>query len=361
MSQEALRAWLVSRAALLALMALATYLQARHGFGQAPLRAGETGFFVWDAWWYAQIAAHGYVAEEALRFFPLTAMPGRVLAPFGPLAAGIGVLAVANVAALAYAEGVARLTRAELASEEAARFVPWLVLINPAAFVLVLGYAEALAGLLAVWCFWALRRGRWGSAAVAAYLGGLTRPVGVLLAVPALVEACRGLRDVRGRELAARVLAVAAAPLGCASYLAWVGVTRGDPLLPFEVQQADNLRSAVLVLPGEALGRAWHAMLGSGRPADAFHLFWVPVVLGLLVLVWRRLPLSYAAYTTLIVLLAVGTPRLGSFERYSLSAFPLIMVAAEPRSRRARAVTLVVCCCAYAGYSVLAFAHRYIP
>src|SRR3712207_7766522 len=53
-----------------------------------------------------------------------------------------------------------------------------------------------------------------------------------------------------------------------------------------------------LVLPFEALGRAWHALLGSGRPADAMHLFWVPVVLGLLVLVWRRLPLRSEEHTS---------------------------------------------------------------
>jgi hypothetical protein len=359
--RDALRAWLASRAALLALMALAEWLQARHGVGTAPLRPGDTGFFVWDSYWYREIAAHGYATAEAIRFFPLVALPARVLAPLGALAAGIGVLVVSNLSALAYAEGVARLTRAELRDESAARLAPWLVLVNPAAFVLVLGYAEATAGLLAVWCFWALRRGRWGSAAAAAFLGGLTRPVGVLLALPALVEALRGLRGAPRGEVARRALAVAAAPLGCAAYLGWVGLTRGNPLLPFQVQQEDNLRNGVLVLPFEALGRAWHALLGNGRPADALHFFWVPVVLVLLVVVWRRLPLSYALWSTAIVVLAVGTPRLASLERYSLSAFPLIMVAALPRSRGARIVTLMVCCVAYAGYSVLAFTHRYVP
>lgn len=355
-SRDTVRAWLVSRAAVLACMALATYLTTRHGWGRAHLREGASGFFAWDADWYRRIATGGLDDGEGLRFFPLVALPARAFALLGPGAAGVALVVFVNACALAYAEAVARLTRWELRDEAAARMAPWLTLVNPAAFVLVIPYAEALAGLLAVWCLWALRSEAWGQAAAAAFLGGLTRPVGLLLAVPVLVCVARS----RG-ALPARLLALAAAPLGCLTYLATVWWVRGDPLLPFEVQQRDELRSATLTLPGEALGRAWRVLHGDGRVTDALHLFWIPVVLALFVLVWRRLPAPYTAYTAVTLVVAVGTPRLASFERYSLAAFPLIMVAAALRPRSVRIVTLIVCCSALAGYSVLAFAHRYVP
>jgi hypothetical protein len=197
---------------------------------------------------------------------------------------------------------------------------------------------------------------------VAAFLGGLTRPVGLLLALPALVEACRGVRVAPRREVAARALAVAAAPLGCVAYLGWVGLTRGDPLLPFTVQQrTEGLRHGTIVWPGEGLGAAWQAVLGHGHIWDALHLVGVPVAVWLLVLVARRLPASYTVYAAALFVLAVGTPKLASFERYALAAFPLIMVAAALRPASARIVTFVVCCSGLAGYSVLAFAHRYVP
>ncbi|HVF03392.1 MAG TPA: hypothetical protein VNA20_00990 [Frankiaceae bacterium] len=355
---DALRAWLVSRAAVLALLALATYLQRAHGFGKAPIRPGATGFFVWDGDWYRRIGAAGYDVTEALRFFPLVALPGRLVSPLGAFAAGVVLLVVVNASALVYADGLARLTAFELKDSTAARWVPWLVLLNPASYVLVLGYAEATFGALAVWCFFALRRRAWAAAAVAAYLGGLARPVGLLLALPALVEAVRGIGFVSRRELLARAVAVAAAPLGAATYFAWVWATRGDPMLPFSAQQAHGLRSGVLSSPVDELFRAarW-----DGSVQYNLVLLWLPLALLLLVLVARRLPASYTVYAAAVLLLTVGTPRLASFLRYALAAFPLIMVAAAPQRRGVRVVTLVVCCCGLAGYSVLAFAHSYVP
>ena len=355
---ETLRAWLVSRAAVILLMAFAEWLQAMHGVGRSPLRPGDTGFFVWDGDWYRRIGAFGYHTAESLRFFPLVALPGRLVSPLGYAAAGIALILVVNVSALVYAEGLARLTAFELRDTTAARWVPWLTLLSPAAFVLVIGYAEATAGALAVWCFFALRRRQWLAAALAAYLGGLCRPVGVLLALPALVEAARGARGAVPGELARRALAVAAAPLGCVSYLAWVWVARGDPLLPFAVQQETNLRNGVLVFPGKELARAIQL---EGRVVNGLVLLWIPVVVWLFVRVWRRLPASYTVFTAATLLLTFGTPRLASFVRYALAAFPLIMVAAASRPRSSRIVTLVVCCTGLAGYSILAFTHRYVP
>lgn len=356
--RNAVEAWLVSRAALLTLVAFTTYLQARHGVGKPWLRTGETGVFVWDGDWYRRIAVDGYTPAESLRFFPLVSLPPKLLAPLGAGAVALGLVVLVQASALAYADGMARLARFELRDETAARWAPWLTLLNPASYVLFVTYAEATAGALTVWCFLALRRRAWLWAALTAYLFGLSRPIGMVLALPALIEALRGVRLARGRELASRALAVAAAPLGCASYLGWVWATRGDPLLPFSVQQADNLREGVLTWPG---GLIWNTVTGTTPLAAEMAVPWIPLVLvGLAVVAWR-LPASYTAFTAAILVLALGTPRLASFARYAFAAFPLIMVAAASRRRSVRLVTLIVCCCGLAGYSVLAFAHRYVP
>jgi hypothetical protein len=279
-------------------------------------------------------------------------MLGRLAAPV----AGAALLVVASASALVYADGLARLTRHETGDAAAGERAAWLALVNPVSFVLVAAYAEALAAALAVWCLLLLRRRAWLAAAAVAFLGGLARPIGLLLAVPALVEAWRPPRT----DLWRRALAVVAAPLGCAAYLGWVGLTRGDPLLPFTVQQNSDLRGSVLASPLTGLVRAWQA-LPDGRVVVALHLVWVPFVLGLLWLVARRLPASYAAYAGAIVFLAVTTPQLASFERYALSAFPLLVVLATIRSRPGRAALTTVCSFGLAGYGILAFAHLYVP
>ena len=59
--------------------------------------------------------------------------------------------------------------------------------------------------------------------ALAGYLAGLTRPFGVVLAVPAAIEACSGWRRARGRDRVARLAAVVAPVAGLATFLLWVG------------------------------------------------------------------------------------------------------------------------------------------
>ena len=344
MSRPALRAWLVSRAAVLALMALTTWLQVRHGYGRSPVRPDGTGLFAWDGAWYREIAEHGYARDDALRFFPLF----PVLAPHG-----VALVVLANLSALAYAEGLARLTAFELGARAGDR-VPWLALVNPAAFVLVLAYAEAPAAALAVWCLYLARRGLWTRAAPLAFAAGLTRPTGLLLALPLAIE---GLRAPSVR----RAVAVVAAPAGCAAYLAWCAVARGDALAPFRVQQDPTLRGGVLSPPWAALARAWRALLELGPWNLALRLVWIPVFLALLVLVARRLPASYPAYSAVLLLVALGTPRLASFERYALTAFPLLMAAATLRSRLGWVALRVSFAVGFALYAILAFGNRYVP
>jgi hypothetical protein len=356
-SRAAFHAWLLSRAAVLLLVAAATYLQVRHGWGRSPIYRGWSGFFAWDGGWYRAIARHGYggLHPEALRFFPLVPL---LATPFRPFA-GLGLLVVVNVSALAYAEGMVRLTRAELRDDAAAARAAWLALLNPVAFVLVLGYAEATAAALAVWCCLALRRRAWLAAAGLAFLGGLARPIGLLLAVPALVEALRGWRTARDRF--PRVLAVVAAPAGCLAYLLWCAARFGDALAPFHAQQRSDLRGGVLASPLPGLARAYHAAVRGGPLPVSLRLVWVPLVLLLLGAAARRLPASLSLYALAIVFLAVATPRLASFERYSLSAFPLLVTAAGTRSRGARVTLGVLCGVGLAGYSILAVSHQYVP
>jgi hypothetical protein len=341
--------WLVSRA-LAAVALWVCWLRNGDGFPVSGHGAvGATGIWAWDAAWYRSIADHGYAGQlspHGERFFPLLPLLGRWLgAPFGA-DSGVALVVVVNLAALAFGVGVALLTHRELGPRLA---VPatWLTLLAPGGVVLVTAYAEALAGMLAVGYLLAVRaRGTatWW-AVPAGLLGGLARPTGFLLAVVPLVELWARRHDPAARP-PTRLLAATAAPVaGAAAYCLWTAGVYGDLLLPFTAQSAPGLRGGVLANPLHGL---FVAPDSNGLPAP-LRVAVVAVALGLLVAVWRLLPRSIAAWSTLLLLAAVTSAQGASLPRYLSADFPLLIALAAVAGRR-RLLTPVAI-----GLSVTAF------
>ncbi|MEY2405239.1 MAG: hypothetical protein QOG39_155 [Acidimicrobiaceae bacterium] len=316
------------------------------------------GLFAWDGVFYRGIAEHGYGGEgtEALRFFPLFPLLGRALGAVIPGGPGLALLLVANGLALLAAALVHRLVRTEIDAPTARR-AALLIGIAPPAFVLSWAYAESLLLVLAAATFLALRRERWWWAAVLGFLAGLCRPTGALLAVGALIEACRDLRRRRPGEIGARLAAVVGPVAGSGAYLWWAGREYGDWKLPLRVQ--DELRHGVtnpLVRIGEAFGDALRL------DVHGLHLPFVLAMLALLVVAIRVLPLSFAAFAGAVVLIAVSAGNLNSVERYGLNAFPLLIalavVAKPPWAER---LAVAVCGAGLVALCTLAWLGEYVP
>jgi len=360
--RAALVPWLLAR--VLVVGALLTTRQVFEDVarGRRPVPLGQ-GLFAWDAAYYRAIAEQGYdaVPRAALRFFPLYPLSGRALGVVLLGHEALALLVITGAAALAFSVLVHRLTWRETADAGAARRAAWYSALFPAGAVLVLGYADALALVLAGAAFLALRDRRFVLAGALGLLAGCTRPLGVLLVVPALVEVARARSGVPLRGWVARAVAVTGPVVGLAGYLAWVGATRDDPWLPFSVQQRATLRGG-FVDPVTRLVRAGSDLVGGDRFGSGLHLIWALVFLALLVVVARRLPASYTAYTAVTLLVALSADNLDSLERYALGAFPLLIalaiVTARPTVERA---ALVVSGAGLVGYSVLAFAGLTVP
>jgi hypothetical protein len=75
-----------------------------------------------------------------------------------------------------------------------------------------------------------------------------------------------------------------------------------------------------------------------------------------------RLPVSYGAYSGAAMIVSMSARNLDSFERYAMSAFPLLLgvaiVTSRPEVERA---ALVVSAAGLVGYSVLAFLGVWVP
>src|SRR5262249_47590690 len=153
------------------------------------------------------------------RFFPLVPLVARYLALGVTAATGVTLLVFVNLSALALGALLHRLALAETGDRSLARRAAWLVALVPPAFVLRWGYAEATALALAVAAFIALRGRHGGWAAAFGLLAGLARPLGVLLVLPAAIEAARGWSALSRRDVLARVPAVVTPAVGGAIFL----------------------------------------------------------------------------------------------------------------------------------------------
>jgi hypothetical protein len=357
--------WLAARAVVAVTLVVAhlTVAHLRPGNSAALLRVHQ-GLLGWDAGWYQSIASHGYAAsgQQSLRFFPGFPMAGRVVGWIPGISPGTGLVIVANLCSLAGMAVLWILVEREFGDRGLARRSVWLLALAPPAFTLVMAYAEGALLLCTTVTFLAIRSGRWWWAALAGLVAGTVRPVGLLLIVPVLIEAYRTRgagRSVPG--VVSRLAAVVAPAIGAGGYLAWVGSTFGDAFLPFRLQDQPGHRG-VITSPFASMGHNLAAASHGHHLGSALHIPWVALCLVLLVVAFRRLPLSYAAFAAAVLAVAVASSNLDSFERYALSGFPLVIAASTLTSRRGvERIVLVLAGAGMAGYSLLAFLGVFVP
>lgn len=365
-----LPAWLTARALLIVAYVVAVAVADRLVPGERPAPLDE-GLLAWDGTWYQGIADGGYGASaEALRFFPLYPLLGRGLGLVLAGSTSWALVIVANVASLALAVLLRRLVLTEGRSRAVADRAVWLSTLFPSAFVLGWAYSEALMLVGAVGMFLALRRHAWWWAALAGAVAAGSRPLGVLLVIPAVVEVLRWWRaggrppgGGAGREVVGeRVAAIAAivAPIvATAAYLWWAQVAHGDAWAPFTVQ--GDLRGEGID-PLRRMAEGVSQLVGPERFGDGLHL---PFALGfvvLLVLTFRWWPVSYGLFAGAVLVVSLSAENLNSLERYGLNAFPLVLTLALLASdERVERPVLALSAAAFTGLASLAWLGAYVP
>jgi hypothetical protein len=353
--------YVTSRLLVLGSLALSRHVfTTLHVARPVQLRAG---LFGWDAAWYRDIARGGYdaVDKTGLRFFPLVPLLARAVAWLPGIDAGLGLLIVANFSALIAGVLLYRVAWWERHDADLCRRALWIAYLAPPAFVLVMGYAEATLMVFGALVLFAARSRRWWVAAIAGFLAGLTRPVGVLLAIPAFVEAVRDRERLARSDLVARVAAVVAPVAGTASYLLWARSRTGDFLYPIRVQEEASRRGG-WVDPIRGVGHAVHEAFTGDHVSAGIHAITAAILIGLLVVLARRWPPSYTAYAGATLLLALSSRNLDSIERYSLSTVPFLLAAADIVNTEARErVVLVLLGAGIVAASILAFTGVLVP
>ena len=368
--REAVLPYVVARVVVLSALGLAHFIVDRtHPATVGVAARVHAGLLGWDAGWYETIAREGYgpLGRQSLRFFPAVPVLTHGLAWLG-LGDGPALVLLANVAAFAATAMLYVLVRRETGSPDVARRAIWVLSLLPAAFVLVMGYAESVLLVFALGCFLALRppatstdnRPHFAVAGVLAFAAALTRPVGVLLFLAVASELIRWWQRLGRNERVAGLGAVAAPFVGLLVFLGWSKHTVNDWWAPLRVQLQNShhggLADPFVTLYDDAKGLLHHHV------GTALHVPWVLLALAMLIVCWRRLPAPYTLFAAAALAVAVSGANLDSFERYALSAFPLSIAAALLLTQsQVERLVLTLLSAGLAGYAVLAFLNLSVP
>jgi hypothetical protein len=355
--------FLASRVIVLVVLGVARLCASNFKLGAAAHSASYSGLLAWDASWYERITARGYgnLGNGALRFFPLLPVLARSFRAVPGMSAGMSVIVVANLASLAAFAALYRLVVVELDDEACARRAVWLLALAPPAFVLVMGYAESLLLLTSLVAFLGLRQRRYGLAICAAFAAGLSRPVGMLLLIPAAIEVGTSWRSLTVRERVIGTGAVLAAPAGAAAYLGWAQEVVGSFLLPLR-EELSRSRRGTVTDPFVTFARDAVDVVHGSHFGTAEHAFWAVFLVLLAVVVIRRLPAAYGWYTVAVLAVVLTASNLESLERYGLGCFPFVIAAAMlTKDRRTYRVVVGLSGSLLVAYSMLTFLGKYVP
>ena len=157
---EALLPFVLARVIVLGVLALAHFIVDRTDPSHVGVAARvHEGLLGWDAGFYETIARVGYGAMgmQSLRFYPAVPALTHAVAWLPGVGDGTALLVVSNVAADVATVLLYILVRRETRNTLVARRAIWFLSLAPAAYVLVMGYAESTLLCLAIGCFLALR------------------------------------------------------------------------------------------------------------------------------------------------------------------------------------------------------------
>lgn len=273
-----------------------------------------------DTNWYLKIAQRGYdVSDGSTVYFPIYPLLIRLVSVF----VGDGMFAALLVSNLALIGALAFLYRlAEEFSDAAGaqRTVVYTILF-PTGFFLFAAYTEAVFLFFALGAFVYGRKSKLYIAVLFGVLAALTRLQGALLVVPLALmwwQRNRPTSTYRFELYVLFLIPIATLAFLVATNLSLLNSYIGELHARFVLPWDNVLASLALIVSGEA------------SFIDLTNLIATLTIGGMLVVVWRQLPLDYASYAGLMFLVPLfrmtETQPLVSMNRYVLVLFPMLML-----------------------------------
>ena len=303
----------------------------------------------WDGQWYLNIAYGGYgTIPYDGPFFPMYPMliVGVHAITHFPLA-GDGLIVSYFFLALGLVY-LYKLARLDLNRGMAERAIITLILF-PSAFFLVSVYTESLLLFLFCAALYYARLGRWWIVAPFALAAGLTKITAFALLLALLCEALssdktssgegkagawrqflhaiRSPRLLLSRLTPAKMIALAAAPVGLLSYMVFLYWRYGDPINFVTVQPIRFWRvrrtflEQVWILVTQFFGKG----ISAGDLPKLFDILLIVILSGLAIYLAWKMRLSYAALVVGFLIIIVMSGDTLGLNRYILQMGPVFV------------------------------------
>lgn len=286
----------------------------------------------WDSGWYISIAKNGYffdsIKNSSVAFFPL--FPLLMKAVFfltGLQEAWSGALI--NIILTPFLlVTLFKLLRIDFSESVSFRTVIYLLLF-PTAFFFIGVFSDTLFLLLAVLSIYEARNRHWLSSGLLAFLGTLTRPMGVTLLFILAIE----YLSVKRYDLMNSIKSLDWLPIllpipALGSHLIFMWIKFGMPFAPFIAEKTW----------GRKLSNPIHTVLGYlyriiSEPIftnENFHFllnFSVLIIFTVLIsFLYKKVRVSYIIFSLFIFLPPILTGTLSGINRYVLAIFPAFII-----------------------------------
>jgi hypothetical protein len=283
----------------------------------------------WDARWYLDIVKYGYVVTDDIQntyssvaFFPLFPILVKGLSfliPRAFLSQSVYLLiglVMNNTLFLAGLYFLYRLTEEFFHSETLSKAVLILLVAYPGSFYFSCFYTESLFFLLAVLSLYMAKQNRWPLAAVFCALLAITRPQGILMAIPLGILLLQSMQW-KLKNFPLRALWLLIIPLPLLLYLTYLQALTGDFFAPISAQAAWGKETGNFVVNFIDVFRTTTADV---YKIDSFLTF---LFVALSILALFKLPSpAYGIYALIIILVPVISGTSVSMTRYIAVAFP---------------------------------------
>jgi Gpi18-like mannosyltransferase len=348
--------WLTSRGlALIALFSARRMIVRLSVKSAKAIAVSNGGLFSWDAGYYSQIASHGYVLRDSIRFFPLYPLLGA----FGKLVLippNWSLLFFSNFFSLLAGFYLIFLVKRLGHDKEVAVGACWLFYLSPGAFIATMAYSDPLFEfLLVLFCIFLLDKNLIGLSVTGFFLGAC-RPSGIVVIVASLLMLLN--REKRSRLIGA-VSAVFIA-LGTLSFLLYSQLTRRDWLAPYSSQLSSNHRGSFDIIFFNLIAAA-KGLLHDHLDA-ALHFPWILAALILALLGCKYLDFKIATLTLALIGSVLISNNLDGFERYATDAMPIFITGSALLQKKTwQFLAISLLSASFILYAVLGFLGIYVP
>ena len=344
--RDVVAVFLATRAALLLIAIIAQFFPTNSGYPDGGAAARGWGFTPvrlvdvwarWDSGWYFDLVRNGYYAngdiatvQSNLAYFPLYPYTVKALLSLLPATLrsyGMTVLVGVLVSNMCLVVGLALLHQwvTEITGDrQVARRTVLYLLLFPTGFIFSAFFAESTFLLCAAAALLAAHRRQWRWAGVAGALLTLTRPLGLLVAVPLAWEYAAAA-NWNVRKLRWDVLWLGLVPVAFLLYCYWQYTLTGDFLATIHTRQA---WSRTFAWPWQTLLHPL-AMAGITYMIPLEQILTGLFIAGSVAALWQLASPGLGVWALLMIAPPLFTGQLTSTARYYAVVLPVFIVAAR--------------------------------